>query len=65
MAFLKFEQGDKVKVVENIYSIEGTLYKDTVVEIEEIQSSDKNLMVTDDVGRVWYLNFNLVKKING
>ena len=65
MIQLDFNIGDKVKITENIYSVEGTLYKGSVVEIEEIGFPDKDLRVTDNVGRIWYLNFYDIEKING
>ena len=64
MIQLDFEIGDKVKITENIYSVEGTLYKGAVVEIEEIGFPDKDLRVSDDVGKIWYLNFYDIEKIN-
>ena len=59
-----FKIGDKVKITENIYSVEGTLYKGSVVEIEEMGFPDKDLRVSDNVGRIWYLNFYDIEKIN-
>ena len=59
-----FKIGDKVKITENIYSVEGTLYKGSVVEIEEVGFPDKDLRVSDDVGKIWYLNFYDIEKIN-
>ena len=59
-----FKIGDKVKITENIYSVEGTLYKGSVVEIEEIGFPDKDLRVTDNVGKIWYLNFYDIEKMN-
>ena len=60
-----FKIGDKVKITENIYSVEGTLYKGSVVEIEEMGFPDKDLRVSDNVGKIWYLNFYDIEKING
>ena len=62
MIQLDFKIGDKVKITENIYSVEGTLYKGSVVEIEEIGFPDKDLRVSDNVGRIWYLNFYDIEK---
>ena len=59
-----FKISDKVKITENIYSVEGTLYKGSVVEIEEMGFPDKDLRVSDDVGKIWYLNFYDIEKIN-
>ncbi len=64
MIQLDFKIGDKVKITENIYSVEGTLYKGSVVEIEEIGFPDKDLRVTDNVGKIWYLNFYDIEKMN-
>lgn len=64
MIQLDFKIGEKVKITENIYSVEGTLYKESVVEIEEIGFPDKDLKVSDNVGRIWYLNFYDIEKIN-
>ena len=60
-----FKIGDKVKITENIYSVEGTLYKGAVVEIEEIGFPDKDLRISDNVGKIWYLNFYDIEKMNG
>jgi ATP-dependent exoDNAse (exonuclease V) alpha subunit len=65
MIQLDFKIGDKVKITENIYSVEGTLYKGSVVEIEEMGFPDKDLRVSDNVGRIWYLNFYDIEKMNG
>ena len=64
MIQLDFKIGDKVKITENIYSVEGTIYKGSVVEIEEIGFPDKDLRVTDNVGKIWYLNFYDIEKMN-
>ena len=60
-----FKIGDKVKITENIYNVEGTLYKGSVVEIEEMGFPDKDLRVSDNVGRIWYLNFYDIEKKSG
>ena len=49
--------GDKVKVNKDIPSINGMLREGTMVRIDHISSkSDNNLRVTDDLGKIWYLN---------
>ena len=65
MIQLDFKIGDKVKITENIYSVEGTLYKGSVVKIEEMGFPDKDLRVSDNVGKIWYLNFYDIEKMNG
>ena len=49
--------GNKVKVNKDIPSINGMLREGTVVRIDHISSkSDNNLRVTDELGKIWYLN---------
>ena len=49
--------GNKVKVNKDIPSINGMLRECTVVRIDHISSkSDNNLRVTDDLGKIWFLN---------
>ena len=49
--------GDKVKVNKDIPSINGMLREGTMVRIDHISSkSDNNLRVTDELGKIWYLN---------
>ena len=49
--------GDKVKVNKDIPSINGMLHKDTIVKIGHITSkSNNNIRVTDNLGKIWYLN---------
>ena len=49
--------GNKVKVNKDIPSINGMLREGTVVRIDHISSkSDNNLRVTDDLGKIWFLN---------
>ena len=49
--------GDKVKVNKDIPSINGMLREGTMVRIDHISSkSNNNLRVTDDLGKIWYLD---------
>ena len=51
------EVGDKVKVIKNIPSINGMLHEGTIVKIEHMTTkSINNMRVTDDLGKIWYLN---------
>ena len=67
MAYRKynlFSVGDKAKITENIHTVEGTLYKGTIVKIDEIGPfPDKDTRVIDDVGKIWYVNFEDIEKI--
>ena len=49
--------GDKVKVNKDIPSINGMLREGTNVRIDHIMSkSINNIRVTDDLGKIWFLN---------
>ena len=45
--------GDKVKIKNNIPSVNGMLYKDTKVKIDQFLDNNK-VVVIDDVGKIWY-----------
>ena len=52
------ELGQKVKMLNDISTIDGTLYTDEVVKVEAaVGISGKELRVVDTLGRVWYVNF--------
>ena len=67
MAYRKynpFSVGDKAKITENIYTVEGTLYKDSIVKIDEMGPfPDKDVRIIDNVGKIWYLDFISIEKI--
>ena len=49
----------KVKVLKDISTVDGTLHKDEIVTVEAMTAmEDKNLKVIDNVGRFWYINSN-------
>ena len=56
--------GDKVKITSNIYTVDGTLYKDSIVKIDEVGPfPDKDVRVTDNVGKIWYLDYLDIERI--
>jgi hypothetical protein len=67
MAYRKynlFSVGDKAKITENIYTVDGTLYKGTTVKIDEIGPfPDKDVRAIDDVGKIWYLDFASIESL--
>ena len=67
MAYRKynlFSVGDKAKITENIYTVDGTLYKDSIVKIDEIGPfPDKDVRVKDNVGKIWYIDYINITKI--
>ena len=52
-------QGDKVRVINDIPSINGMLRKDTVVKIDDIiidtDSASGNIRVIDNLGKIWWV----------
>tara|TARA_Y100001963_G_scaffold151676_1_gene234980 strand:- start:708 stop:902 length:195 start_codon:yes stop_codon:yes gene_type:complete len=56
--------GDKVKIVFDIPTVGGMLYKDTVVIVKGIGYPDKDVKVIDDLGKIYYINYdNITKKL--
>tara|TARA_Y100000310_G_C20172698_1_gene574427 strand:+ start:312 stop:506 length:195 start_codon:yes stop_codon:yes gene_type:complete len=62
---MTFKIGDKVRVVKDIPSVDGMLYKGTKAKVDEMKFPDKDLRIIDEVGKIWYVNFNDVKTIKG
>ena len=55
--------GDKVKIKKDIPHINGMLYKDSIVKIDEISGDHPSgspfrgsIRVTDNLGKIWWLN---------
>ena len=53
--------GDKVRIVKNIPSVDGMLYADTKVKIDEVGFPDRDIRVKDDVGKLWYVNLSDIR----
>ncbi len=56
----KLEIGDKARIQEDIPSIDGMLYKNTIVKIDEFNIKTKKIRVTDSLGKVWWVEPNKV-----
>ena len=56
----KLEVGQKVKVVENIPSVDGMLYENTIVKISEYDETKETIRVTDGLGKIWWINPSVV-----
>ena len=48
----------KMKVTESITTVNGTLYKDELVILEDV-NSNKDYRVKDTMGRIWFVNKKL------
>ena len=51
----KIKVGDKVRTVIDIPSVNGMLYKDMVVKVDEWNDTTKMIRVTDSLGKVWWI----------
>ena len=47
--------GQRVRIEVDIPSENGMLYKDSIVKLDEINSDTKQLRVTDNTGKVWWV----------
>ena len=55
-----FKVGERVRVEEDIPSVDGMLYKHSIVKLDEINDKTKQIRVTDRVGKVWWLKPNQI-----
>ena len=60
---MNYKVGDKVKVLTTKSTINGTLYEGTVVRIDSELNNSKDYRVVDDLGKIWYLLPNDIKKM--
>ena len=49
------EVGQKVRVESDIPSENGMLYKHQIVKLDEWNDSTKKIRVTDNLGKVWWI----------
>ena len=56
----EFKIGQKVCVQEDIASVDGMLYKNTIAKIDEINTKTKQFRITDRVGKVWWVTGNQI-----
>jgi hypothetical protein len=49
------EVGKRVRVEVDIPSENGMLYKDQIVKLDEFNDSTKKIRVTDNLGKVWWI----------
>ena len=47
--------GKRVRIEEDIPSAEGMLYKHSIVKLDEFNDSTKKIRVTDNLGKVWWI----------
>ena len=47
--------GQRVRVETDIPSENGMLYKNSIVKLDEFNDSTKKIRVTDNLGKVWWI----------
>ena len=47
--------GQRVRVEEDIPSENGMLYKDSIVKLDEFNDVTKKVRVTDNLGKIWWV----------
>ena len=64
MEYSTYTEGEKVKLTGDISTVDGTLYKDSIVKIDEVGPfPDKDVRVKDNVGKIWYIDYIDIAKI--
>ena len=51
----KLRIGERVRVEEDIPSPEGMLYRDSIVKLDEFNDISRKIRVTDNAGKVWWV----------
>ena len=49
------KQGEKMKVVKTVTTVDGTLYKGEIVKFQEAVYSNVYYRVKDSMGRIWFV----------
>ena len=47
--------GERVRIETDIPSPNGMLYKNSIVKIDEFNDNTKKIRVTDNLGKVWWI----------
>ena len=59
--------GDKVKMTNDIPSVNGMLHNNTIVKIDEITLGGSvvrgNIRVVDNLGKIWWVNEEDIKDV--
>ena len=51
----ELELGQRVRIEEDIPSENGMLYKDSIVKLDEFNTKSKKIRVTDNSGKIWWI----------
>ena len=56
----KLTIGERVRIEKDIPSVNGMLYKHSIVKIDEFNEKDKTIRVIDNLGKIWWIDPNHV-----
>ncbi len=48
--------GERVRIEKDIPSVDGMLHKNTIVKIDEHNSKENTIRVTDSLGKIWWID---------
>lgn len=51
----EIEIGNRVRIQEDIPSVNGMLHKNSIVKIDEWNDKTQKIRVTDSLGKVWWI----------
>ena len=54
----------KYKVLKDYPTTDGVLYEKEIVKIWDVKTTDGNLRVKDNMGRIWNVPKNILKEVN-
>jgi len=49
------KEGNKMKVIKTVTTVEGTLYKGEIVKFQESVNLNGDYRVKDSMGRIWFI----------
>ena len=52
-----YKVGDKVRILNDIPTVDGMLHKDEIVKVDGVVFPDKDMRVKDSLGKIWYIDF--------
>ena len=54
----------KYKVLKDYPTTDGVLYEKEIVKVRDAKTTDGNLRVKDNMGRIWNVPKNILKEVN-
>ena len=52
----KIKIGERVRIQKNIPSVDGMLYENTIVKVDEFDKKNKTIRVVDKLGKIWWIS---------